>query len=82
MARVYSEDKVKKKLRSVMVYVEEMFNEVDSLTTRVVIDAKNLKIERAPARNNWSGDMRYEKNSIFFEFLTSILYIGMCISYL
>ena len=49
-----------------MVYVEEMFNEVDSLTTRVVIDAKNLKIERAPARNNWSGDMRYEKNSIFF----------------
>ena len=41
-----------------MVYVEEMFNEVDSLTTRVVIDAKNLKIERAPAGNNWSGDMR------------------------
>ena len=58
MARVYSEDKVKRKLRSVMVYVEEMFNEVDTLTTRVVIDAKNLKIERAPGRNNWSGDMR------------------------
>ena len=58
MARVYSEDKVKKKLRSVMVYVEEMFNEVDSLTTRVVIDAKNLKIERSPAGNNWSGGMR------------------------
>ena len=61
MAKVYSENKVKQKLRSVMVFVEEMFHEVDSLTTKVVIDARNLKIERAPKGNwktNWVSDMR------------------------
>ena len=58
MAKVYSESKVKQKLRSVMVYVEEMFHEVDTLTTKVVIDAKNLKIERAPGSNNWVSRMR------------------------
>ena len=58
MASVYNEQKVRQKLRSVMVYVEEMFHEVDTLTTKVVIDAKNLKIERAPAGNNWVNDMR------------------------
>ena len=59
MARVYStETKVKQKLRSVMIFVEELFNEVDTLRTRVVIDAKNLKIERAPAGNNWVNSMR------------------------
>ena len=58
MASVYNEEKVQQKLRSVMVYVEEMFHEVDTLTTKVVIDAKNLKIERAPAGNNWVNDMR------------------------
>ena len=61
MAKVYSETKVKQKLRSVMVFVEEMFHEVDSLTTKVVIDARNLKIERAPKGNwktNWVSDMR------------------------
>ena len=58
MASVYNEQKVRQKLRSVMVYVEEMFYEVDTLTTKVVIDAKNLKIERAPAGNNWVNDMR------------------------
>ena len=44
-----------------MVYVEEMFHEVDTLTTKVVIDARNLKIERAPKGNwktNWVSDMR------------------------
>ena len=57
MANTYNERKVKQKLRSVMVYVEEMFHEVD-LTTKVVIDAKNLKIERAPKGQNWERSMR------------------------
>ena len=58
MAKTYNERKVQQKLRSVMVYVEEMFHEVDTLTTKVVIDAKNLKIERAPKGNNWERSMR------------------------
>ena len=58
MANTYNERKVKEKLRSVMVYVEEMFHEEDTLTTKVVIDAKNLKIERAPKGENWERSMR------------------------
>ena len=64
MLSMYNQDesKVKQKLRSVMLYVEEMFHEKDTLTTIVQINAKTLKIERAPGgRNggqNWSGRMR------------------------
>ena len=58
MAGVYSESKVKQKLRSVMVYVEEMFHERDTLTTIVQINAKSLKIERAPRGQNWVNSMR------------------------
>ncbi len=58
MAKVYSESKVKQKLRSVMVYVEEMFHERDTLTTIVQICAKSIKIERAPQGNNWVTGMR------------------------
>ena len=58
MAAVYSESKVKQKLRSVMVYVEEMFHERDTLTTIVQINAKSLKIERAPRGQNWVKGMR------------------------
>ena len=58
MANTYNERKVKEKLRSVMVYVEEMLHEEDTLTTKVVIDAKNLKIERAPKGENWERSMR------------------------
>ena len=55
LAKVYSESKVKQKLRSVMVYVEEMFHERDTLTTIVQICAKSMKIERAPQGNNWDA---------------------------
>jgi hypothetical protein len=47
MARVYNERKVKKKLRSVMLYVEEMFHERDTLTTIIQINAETMKIEHA-----------------------------------
>ena len=56
-----NEAKVEQKLRSVMVYVEEMYHEIDTLTTKVVIDAKNIKIEKAPRgdwETNWSDDLR------------------------
>ena len=56
-----NEAKVEQKLRSVMVYVEEMYHEIDTLTTKVVIDAKNVKIEKAPRgdwKTNWSDDLR------------------------
>ena len=52
------ETKVKQKLRSVMLYVEEMFHEKDTLTTIVQINAKTLKIEKAGYSNNWSRSMR------------------------
>ena len=52
-----SPSKVKQKLRSVMVYVEEMFHEKDTLTTTIDIDAKNLKIEHLPGQN-WVTGMR------------------------
>ena len=64
MLSMYNQDesKVKRKLRSVMLYVEEMFHEKDTLTTIVQINAKTLQIERAPGgRNggqNWSRRMR------------------------
>ena len=52
MKKVYSsQTKVEEKLRSVMVYVEEMFQERDSLTTVLQIDAKSLKIEHAPGQS-------------------------------
>ena len=57
MARVYSESKVKKKLRSVMVHVEQMFHERDTLTTIVQINAKTMKIEHARGQS-WVSDMR------------------------
>ena len=57
MAAVYSETKVKQKLRSVMVYVEEMFHERDTLTTILKIDAKSLKIEHAKGQK-WVTGMR------------------------
>ena len=43
--------KVKKKLRSVMVFVEEMFREKDTLTTIIDINAKSLKIEHLSGQN-------------------------------
>ena len=55
---------VKKKLRTVMAYVEEMFHEKDTLTTIVQINAKTLKIQRAPNGHNWSSDMRYNYSTI------------------
>ena len=64
MLSMYNQDdsKVKKKLRSVMLYVEEMFHEKDTLTTIVQINAKTMKIERAPDGRNggqyWSNRMR------------------------
>ena len=58
MKKMYSSpSKVKQKLRSVMVYVEEMFHEKDTLTTIIDIDAKNLKIEHLPGQN-WVTGMR------------------------
>ena len=59
MAKVYSADKVRQKLRSVMVYVEEMFHERDTLTTIVQICAKTLKIEHAKGLK-WVTRMRYD----------------------
>ena len=52
-----SQSKVTAKLRSVMVYVEEMFQEKDTLTTTINIDSKNLKIEHLPGQN-WEMKMR------------------------
>ena len=52
-----SSSKVKQKLRSVMVYVEEMFHEKDTLTTTIDIDAKNLKIEHLSGQS-WVAGMR------------------------
>lgn len=52
-----SPSKVKQKLRSVMVYVEEMFHEKDTLTTTIDIDAKNLKIEHLSGQS-WVNGMR------------------------
>ena len=52
-----SSSKVKQKLRSVMVYVEEMFHEKDTLTTTIDIDAKNLKIEHLSGQS-WVNGMR------------------------
>ena len=52
-----SESKVKAKLRSVMVYVEEMFHEKDTLTTTIQIDAENLKIEHVKGKS-WVQKMR------------------------
>ena len=40
-----------------MVYVEEMFQEKDTLTTTINIDSKNLKIEHLPGQN-WETKMR------------------------
>ena len=58
MKKTYSsQSKVKQKLRSVMVYVEEMFHEKDTLTTTIDIDAKNLKIEHLSGQN-WVSGMR------------------------
>ena len=58
MANAYSsEEKVRQKLRSVMVYVEEMYHERDTLTTIVQICAKKLKIEHASGQD-WSGQMQ------------------------
>ena len=57
MARVYNEGKVKKKLRSVMTYVEQMFHEQDTLTTIIQINAKTLKIEHASGEN-WVSRLR------------------------
>ena len=58
MAKVYrSRSKVEQKLRSVMVYVEEMFHERDTLTTIIQINAKTLKIERLQGQN-WVSGMR------------------------
>ena len=54
----YDDTKVKQKLRSVMMYVEEMFHEKDTLTTIIQINAKTLKIERAPGNNDWSRSPR------------------------
>jgi len=51
-----SPSKVKQKLRSVMVYVEEMFHEKDTLTTTIDIDAKNLKIEHLSGQS-WVNGM-------------------------
>ena len=60
MATYYGgdEEKVQQKLRSVMVYVEELFQEQDTLSTVVQINAKTLKIERAPVGNDWSESGR------------------------
>ena len=52
-----SPSKVQKKLRSVMVFVEEMFHEKDTLTTIIDIDSKSLKIEHLPGQN-WKSRMR------------------------
>ena len=58
MKRTYSsQSKVKAKLRSVMVYVEEMFHERDTLTTIIDIDSKSLKIEHLSGEN-WESRMR------------------------
>ena len=52
-----SSSKVKQKLRSVMVFVEEMFHEKDTLTTIIDINAKNMKIEYLSGEN-WEDRMR------------------------
>ena len=57
MARIYNKQKVEQKIRSIMVYVEEMYHERDTLTTIVQICAKSLSIEHASG-NNWSSNMR------------------------
>ena len=58
MRKTYSsKSKVEQKLRSVMVYVEEMFHEKDTLTTTIDIDAKNLKIEHLSGQS-WVNGMR------------------------
>ena len=58
MSKVYSsKSKVEQKLRSVMVYVEEMFYEKDTLTTTVQINAKSLKIEHLSGQS-WVNGMR------------------------
>ena len=58
MKKTYkSKSKVEQKLRSVMVYVEEMFHEKDTLTTIIDIDSKSLKIEHLPGQN-WKSRMR------------------------
>ena len=58
MKKTYkSKSKVEQKLRSVMVYVEEMFHEKDTLTTTIDIDAKNLKIEHLSGQS-WVNGMR------------------------
>ena len=66
------ENKVRQKLRSVMLYVEEMFHEKDTLTTIVQINAKTLKIEKAGYSNNWSRSMRYFTSFIIW--FTSRIY--------
>ena len=58
MKKTYSsKSKVEQKLRSVMVYVEEMFHEKDTLTTTIQIDAENLKIEHVKGKS-WVKKMR------------------------
>ena len=58
MSKVYSSKaKVEAKLRSAMVFVEEMFHEKDTLTTTIDIDAKNLKIEHLSGQS-WVNGMR------------------------
>ena len=52
-----SPTKVKEKLRSVMVFVEEMFHEKDTLTTIIDINAKKMKIEHLSGEN-WESRMR------------------------
>ena len=51
------EDYAEKKLRSVMVFVEEMFHERDTLKTVINIDAKDMEIERVKGAN-WESKMR------------------------
>ena len=59
MSKVYSSKaKVEAKLRSAMVFVEEMFHEKDTLTTTIQIDAENLKIEHVKGKS-WVKKMRY-----------------------
>ena len=52
-----SSSKVKQKLRSVMVFVEEMFREKDTLTTIIDINAESLKIEHLSGQN-WEDGMQ------------------------
>ena len=63
MRKTYSsKSKVEQKLRSVMVYVEEMFHEKDTLTTTIDINAKNLKIR--PHKGKVYGSKRSKKCKI------------------